>query len=105
MSSAQLLTPTREVKAVVGEPEVVEDTAAWSELKAACEAIAAMQVKDGSLAPEADAGAAGAELERAVTAIEALAPSFPHDAAYLFDRFIQMMDRAGNGSASEAGDK
>ena len=83
MSSAQLLTSTREVKAVVGEPEVVEDTTAWSELKAACEAIAAMQVKDGSLAPEADAGAAGAELERAVTAIEALAPSFPHDAAYL----------------------
>lgn len=29
----------------------------------------------------------------------------PHDAAYLFDRFIQMMDRTGHGSASEAGDK
>ena len=29
----------------------------------------------------------------------------PRDAAYLFDRFIRMMDRAGHGSASEAGDK
>lgn len=83
MSSAQLLTPTREVKAVVGEPEVVEDTAAWSELKAACGAIASLQVRDGSLAPDADVAAAREQLERAVTAIEALAPAFPHDAAYL----------------------
>ena len=97
MSSAQLLTSTREVKAVVGEPEVVEDTTAWSELKAACEAIAAMQVKDGSLAPEADAGAAGAELERAVTAIEALAPSFPHDAAYLDALVVDLRRWADHG--------
>lgn len=97
MSSAQLLTSTREVKAVVGEPEVVEDTTAWSELKAACEAIAAMQVKDGSLAPEADAGAAGAELERAVTAIEALAPSFPHDAAYLDSLVVDLRRWADHG--------
>ena len=28
----------------------------------------------------------------------------PHDSAYLFDRFTQMMDRAGQDRGSEAGD-
>ncbi|MBZ4296056.1 gamma-glutamyl-gamma-aminobutyrate hydrolase family protein, partial [Mycobacterium tuberculosis] len=28
----------------------------------------------------------------------------PHDSAYLFDRFVDMMDRASQGSGSEAGD-
>lgn len=28
----------------------------------------------------------------------------PHDSAYLFDRFIDVMDRAGQGSDPEAGD-
>jgi hypothetical protein len=87
------------VQAIVGEPEVVEDTsivehsAAWAQLKDAAIAIREMQIKDGSI-PDAAHHAAARELVGAITAgIRALAPAFPHDAAYLaasvvdFDRW------------------
>jgi len=76
--------------AIVGEPEVVED-AAWLALKAAASELQSLQAKDGSV-PE-EKRAAG-ELVASITAsIAALAPRFPHDAAYLealvvdFDRW------------------
>ena len=78
MSSTALHT----AKAIVGEPEVVEDAAhaetsdAWLRLKAAATAIQSLQVKDGSI-PDAAAHA------DARTAVRALAPAFPHDAEYL----------------------
>lgn len=84
------------VQAIVGEPEVVEDTstgsvqahsvessAAWAQLKDAAIAIREMQIKDGSI-PDAAHHATARELVAAITAgIRALAPAFPHDAAYL----------------------
>ncbi|UPL13508.1 DUF6421 family protein [Microbacterium galbinum] len=94
------------VQAIVGEPEVVEDTstgsvqahsvessAAWAQLKDAAIAIRELQIKDGSI-PDAAHHATARELVAAITAgIRALAPAFPHDAAYLaasvadFDRW------------------
>lgn len=97
-------------QAIVGEPEVVEDgsldpdeslnlstgiedSAAWAQLKDAAVAIRELQVKDGSI-PETGHHAAARELVTAITsAIDALAPAFPHDADYLaasvvdFDRW------------------
>ncbi|MFB8188001.1 DUF6421 family protein [Microbacterium sp. NPDC055988] len=88
------------VQAIVGEPEVVEDTsagsvqaqnvdqsAAWTQLKDAAIAIREMQIKDGSI-PDASTSSAthqkARELVGAITAaIRALAPAFPHDAEYL----------------------
>ncbi|ANP74366.1 DUF6421 family protein [Cryobacterium arcticum] len=92
--------------ALVGEPEVLEDTVledtaatdltgspAWLRLKQAATALQGVQAQDGSI-PEADAHADArgwvAEITGAVTE---LAPRFPHDAEYLaavvvdFDRW------------------
>jgi len=79
--------------AIVGEPEVVERRAeqvghdrvevdaAWLDLKAAASALQAFQVKDGSVPDEK---VAARDLVATITSsIEALAPRFPHDAAYL----------------------
>ncbi|MDN4613070.1 DUF6421 family protein [Leifsonia sp. F6_8S_P_1B] len=78
--------------AIVGEPEVVEDgrpvrevanDPAWLRLKDAATALQSLQVKDGSVEQEADKPAAAAHVDTIVDAIAALAPAFPHDAAYL----------------------
>ncbi|MGP3535907.1 DUF6421 family protein [Microbacterium sp. RD1] len=83
--------PTREQKAIVGEPEVVEDgrasgaerSAAWLSLKAAATDLQGLQAQDGSV-PDAADHARARELVGAITAaIAELAPLFPHDAAYL----------------------
>lgn len=79
---------TGAVRSIVGEPEVVEDTAvertaAWLALKDAATALQQLQIKDGSV-PEADDHAeARACVDVIVESIEALAPLFPHDADYL----------------------
>ncbi|MFD4959746.1 DUF6421 family protein [Microbacterium sp. NPDC058389] len=85
MSSTALHT----AKAIVGEPEVVEDAAqaetsdAWLRLKAAAIAIQPLQIKDGSI-PDASAHAdAHTYVAEIVAGIRALAPAFPHDAEYL----------------------
>ncbi|GAA5202232.1 DUF6421 family protein [Microbacterium jejuense] len=85
MSSTALHT----AKAIVGEPEVVEDAAhaeasdAWLRLKAAATAIQPLQIKDGSI-PDAGAHAvAHTYVAEILAGIRALAPAFPHDAAYL----------------------
>lgn len=81
-----------EKNAIVGEPEVVEDVRsvrelathpAWLRLKDAAVALQALQVKDGSVAQEADRPAATEHTATIVEAIGALAPHFPHDASYL----------------------
>ena len=90
--------------ALVGEPEVLEDTAgparadltgspAWLRLKHGAAALQAVQSQDGSI-PDADAHAeARASVAEITTAITELAPQFAHDAAYLtalvtdFDRW------------------
>ena len=76
-------------EAVVGEPEVLEDVTeypAWLALKQAADEIRAFQVQDGSV-PEKKHHARAAKLvETIVDSIAALAPLFPHDAAYLAAR-------------------
>ncbi|MBW4094841.1 MAG: hypothetical protein HIU81_05355 [Acidobacteria bacterium] len=55
----------------------------WRSLKSAAAALAHAQIKDGSI-PDADAhGAAREQVGILVAAVAALAPYFPHDAAYL----------------------
>ncbi len=77
--------------AIVGEPEVVEDHPvralaahpSWLRLKDAATALQQLQAKDGSV-PEPSDHARAADLVRTVAvAVADLAPSFPHDAAYL----------------------
>ncbi len=74
---------------IIGEPEVVEDASAaeqspaWKQLTEAATAIQALQEKDGSIPDEADHAAASHHVAAIVAAIRALAPAFPHDAAYL----------------------
>jgi hypothetical protein len=58
----------------------VEHTPAWAQLKNATIALQEVQASDGSIT---DPTAAAPLLDDIVEAIEALAPLFPHDAAYL----------------------
>ncbi|QEO09107.1 DUF6421 family protein [Protaetiibacter larvae] len=74
---------------IIGEPEVVEDastaeqSAAWRGLKAAAIALQALQGADGSVPDAGDHAAAREHVAAIVAGIRALAPAFPHDAAYL----------------------
>ncbi|BDI24128.1 DUF6421 family protein [Herbiconiux sp. L3-i23] len=78
--------------AIIGEPEVVEDRvvedsdelpADWFSLKAAATAFQSLQRHDGALDDGADPAEASRLLDRVVSSVQALAPLFPHDAAYL----------------------
>ncbi|TLM86644.1 hypothetical protein FDW83_02615 [Pseudarthrobacter sp. NamE2] len=55
----------------------------WLRLKAAASALQAFQVQDGSIPDSSAHAEAGRQVDTIVDAIRALAPSFPHDAAYL----------------------
>ncbi|MFC6356130.1 DUF6421 family protein [Luethyella okanaganae] len=100
MSQAALSQVTAE--AIVGEPEVLEDRAAftptsdtnalaaevayspaWLRLKAAATALQSLQSQDGSVSETEDKPAATEKVAAIVSAIGELAPFFPHDAAYL----------------------
>lgn len=77
-------------EAVVGEPEVLEDTRtdltshpAWLRLKDAATALQAVQVQDGSIPEPSNHADAAAAVETLTQAIDELAPEFPHDARYL----------------------
>ncbi|KRA25604.1 hypothetical protein ASD65_15165 [Microbacterium sp. Root61] len=90
MSSNATSTTHGATKAIIGEPEVVEDggtpveaTAAWLALKASATALQGLQAKDGSVPDPADHPAARAHVDAIVAAIRELAPRFPHDAEYL----------------------
>ena len=83
------MTTIAQTPSIIGEPEVVEDastaehSAAWHALKEAATAIQALQEKDGSIPDAAQHDAARAHVAAIVSGIRALAPAFPHDAAYL----------------------
>jgi len=81
---------------VVGEPEVLEDrvesSSAWLDLKAAVGDLQPLQTSDGSLADPATLLEARTALERIVAAVRALAPRFPHNAAYL-DALVVDLER------------
>ncbi|MDQ1082888.1 MULTISPECIES: DUF6421 family protein [Microbacterium] len=77
-----IATPTRDtVDLIAGHGiDTVELTPAWRRLKDAATALQALQAKDGSID---DTVAAAPLIDDVVIAIDALAPLFPHDAAYL----------------------
>ncbi|KAA9158344.1 hypothetical protein F6B41_03615 [Microbacterium lushaniae] len=82
---------SRAHKAIIGEPEVVEDgrapgvedSPAWRALKHAATALQALQAQDGSVPDAADHDAAASLVAEITGAIAELAPRFPHDAEYL----------------------
>lgn len=92
---------THVANALVGEPEVLEDTAtslithpAWLCLKSAATALQQVQAKDGSI-EDAEAHTDAAACVAVITAaIDELAGHFSHDASYLsaltldFDRWV-----------------
>ncbi|MBT2568604.1 hypothetical protein J7I84_19360 [Arthrobacter sp. ISL-85] len=55
----------------------------WLRLKGAAAALQALQAKDGSVPDAANHLEAAGHVETIVGAVKALAPAFPHDAAYL----------------------
>ena len=86
------------IDAIIGEPEVLEDEVtaqqialaadvetdpAWLRLKESATNLQALQVKDGSVPEESDKPEASALVDVIVESIEALAPRFPHEQAYL----------------------
>lgn len=92
------MSSSTSVDAIIGEPEVLEDEvsaadlalaegvetdAAWLRLKQAATALQSLQVKDGSVPEAGDHGKASALVDAIVESIEALAPRFPHERAYL----------------------
>ncbi|MCD5345664.1 DUF6421 family protein [Agromyces sp. H3Y2-19a] len=82
---------------IVGEPEVLEDVTpeqialadgvendpSWLRLKESATKLQSLQVKDGSVPVEADKAEASALVDAIVESVAALAPRFPHEAAYL----------------------
>jgi hypothetical protein len=60
---------------------------AWRELREACDALALLQADDGSIDAEADPTPARRHVDTMTAAISALAPRFPHQAAY-FDAVL-----------------
>lgn len=83
------MTTLAHTPSIIGEPEVVEDasiaeqSAAWAMLKQAATDIQALQEQDGSIPDAAQHEAARGHVAAIVAGIRALAPAFPHDAAYL----------------------
>ena len=75
------ISTQRTSAAIVGEPEVLEDTTAWQSLKSAAIALQGLQQQDGSV-PERHAEA-GEHVGTIIDSIETLRTAFPHDDAYL----------------------
>jgi hypothetical protein len=80
-------------------PAVTAETPAWLRLKDAVSAFRVLQQKDGSLAVDADAADAARLLEEVRAGITALAPAFPHDAAYLAALDVDLAAWTGSGFA------
>jgi hypothetical protein len=97
MSIDQTHTTPGATKAIIGEPEVVEDGRPWTEsdagpvenskawlaLKEAAIALQKVQTKDGSIPDAAHHVEARKQVSAITAAIAALRPWFPHDADYL----------------------
>ena len=86
------------IDAIIGEPEVLEDEVtaadialaadieadpAWLRLKDSATKLQSLQAKDGSVPEDAHRPEASALVDAIVESIEALAPRFPHEDAYL----------------------
>jgi hypothetical protein len=68
---------------IVGEPEVLEDAAAWLSIKAAAQAIRPLQVQDGSIPDKKSHTAARDLVTTLADGLEAFVSLLPHDAEYL----------------------
>jgi hypothetical protein len=64
-------------------PTITAESPDWLALKAAVSAFRPLQQRDGALAEGADAATAARLLDEVRGSVRALAPAFPHDAAYL----------------------
>jgi hypothetical protein len=69
--------------AIVGEPEVLEDSAAWLAIKEAVAEIRPLQVQDGSIPVAKNHTRAKALVATIADGLETFADLLPHDAAYL----------------------
>ncbi len=105
MSIDQTHTTPGATKAIIGEPEVVEDgralgveeSPAWLSLKSAAIALQALQAQDGSIPDALHHAAAGDHVAAITDAIAGLRPRFPHDAEYL-DASIRDFERWAEGA-------
>ena len=79
--------------AITTTAPISASTPEWLQLKAAATALQALQVQDGSVPETADHEAADGYVRTITAAIQALAPSFPHDADYLFRQFLESMEK------------
>jgi hypothetical protein len=68
---------------IVGEPEVLEDAAAWTRIKTAVTAIRPFQAQDGSLPDRKNHAAARQLVATIADGLEEFATLLPHDADYL----------------------
>jgi hypothetical protein len=68
---------------IVGEPEVLEDNAAWLAIKSAVSELRPMQVQDGSIPVTRNHARARALVTTITAGLEAFVPLLPHDASYL----------------------
>jgi hypothetical protein len=74
---------SRTPDALIGEPEVLEDTAAWHTIKAAAAELRSMQVHDGSIPDTSNHAVARTAVDRIRTALPTFIAALPHDEAYL----------------------
>jgi hypothetical protein len=82
---------------IVGEPEVLEDTAAWLTLKAAVAELRLLQVQDGSIPTPEDHPQAQKLVATIADQLEAFAAVLPHDAEYLAASTRDFRRWAGSG--------
>ena len=76
---------------------------AWVQIKAAASALQELQAANGAIEDAADHPRARDLVGTLVDGIAELSPHFPHDAAYLFDRFVQLMaDHAPGHTGSDS---
>jgi hypothetical protein len=68
---------------IVGEPEVLEDEAAWLSIKSAVGEIRQLQVQDGSIPDATSHPAARVLVATIADGLESFVALLPHDAAYL----------------------
>ena len=81
--SAQAQTGSAQAQTGSVQARDVENSPAWALLKQAAIALRPLQIKDGSVPDQGDHDAARAHVAAIIAGIRALAPAFPHDAAYL----------------------
>jgi hypothetical protein len=97
---AEVLSPVAASVGILSGERIVEQPA-WATLKGAVEEIRPWQSKDGSIDLEAEGAPPGSTVrdcvERAISAIEELAPLVPHDAAYLSALVVDLRRWADTG--------